>query len=74
MNTGGSCGSAEGTEQLAFIHGGVAVRRHVRLLWKSRQAAESTEQLAFQDSVLKGAGGNPQSPGAFGTFLAEKYT
>ena len=31
MNTGGSCGSAGGTEQLAFIHGDVAVRRHVRL-------------------------------------------
>ena len=28
----------------------------------------------FQKQRFKGSGGNPQSPGAFGTFLVEKYT
>ena len=27
----------------------------------------------FQKQRFKGSGGNPQSPGAFGTFLVEKY-
>ena len=31
MNAVGSCGSAIGAEQLTFIYGDVANRRHVRL-------------------------------------------
>ena len=30
--------------------------------------------IRFWRKYFKGSGGNPQSPGASGTFLAEKYT
>ena len=39
----GSCGSAIGAEQLTFIYGDVADRRHVRLGKKEKRAGEFVE-------------------------------